>query len=168
MLKEGRLSVLCLSASPKGWSNTSVSTMTWTCALGLPWYLHKPLWQSIQELHDIIHLLLFYPAPVLTTIVAHLLVVRVIQPSRAPVLLWGTNGMGQSRHWPNNGLLLGCSLESKHQLVPQATDSTAILPLTSMAMKHLYHLLCMWTCTWTRKGAMWDCCSLTTVQQLTL
>lgn len=49
--------------------------------------------------------------------------------------------MGQSRHWPNNDLLLGCSLESKHHLAPQATDSTAHLPLTSVAMKRLYCLL---------------------------
>lgn len=51
-------------------------------------------------------------------------------------------GMGQSRHWPNNSLLLGWSLESKHQRAPQATDSAANLTLTSMAMRHLYYLLC--------------------------
>lgn len=60
---------------------------------------------------------------------------------QAPMSLWGINGMGQSRHWPNNSLLLGCRLESKHQLAPRATDSAAHLDLTSMAMKHLYCLL---------------------------
>lgn len=75
-----------------------------------------------------------------STVVAHLTVGRVIQPC-PPLSVWGINGMGQSRHWPNNDLLLGCSVESKHQLAPQATDSTAHLPLTSMAMKHCHCLL---------------------------
>lgn len=38
--------------------------------------------------------------------------------------------------------MLGCSLESKHQLAPQATDSPAHLPLTSLAAEHLYCQLC--------------------------
>lgn len=33
-----------------------------------------------------------------STVVAHFTVGRVIQPSGAPVSLWGINGMGQSRH----------------------------------------------------------------------